>query len=180
MKKRGIILVLFMLVCSCIYGCENGKKVEHKKEYKHIHYYEFTEQFVSCTESRIRNYKCDCGDTYNEEIKAKGHSYGYLVYNDDVTSASGGTKTAKCQICGYEENADVRIPYVSVYDVVISEEQYVKFSRRINPSLIRAVEREIPNATPNEKVLRCAWYSSLDTEEILKEELGVTLAPSVE
>ena len=74
-----------------------------------------------------------------------------------------------------EVEDETELVYKSIYSVDITEEQYNKVSKRITPSIIRAVEREMPDATPNEKILRCAYYSEIDTEEALNKELGVTL-----
>ena len=57
----------------------------------------------------------------------------------------------------------------------ITEEDYNKVCKGITPSIIRAVEREMPDGTPKEKLLRCAWYSASETEDALNKILGVTL-----
>lgn len=67
------------------------------------------------------------------------------------------------------------IPYASIYSIKVSDTQYLQFQQKMTPSIIRAVERELPNGTPNEKIIRCGYYSANETEAALNEVLGVTL-----
>lgn len=80
----------------------------------------------------------------------------------------------------YEEDAygdgGVSTPYTSIYDVIINDRQLLMVLDYINPRIVNKVMDELPTATPNEILLRCAYYNSADTEDALNTMLGVTLA----
>ncbi len=54
---------------------EEKKKAEEEKS-KHTHNYSKTiTKEPTCTEKGVATYKCECGETYTEEIDALGHNY---------------------------------------------------------------------------------------------------------
>lgn len=50
--------------------CGAKKPEEHKHDY-----IETVTTEASCTENGVKTYTCDCGDSYTEDIPAKGHNY---------------------------------------------------------------------------------------------------------
>ena len=64
------------------------------------HYYnsEIT-KLPTCTVKGIRTYTCDCGDTYTETIKAKGHKCKWVT-TKKATYFAKGKKVYKCTECG--------------------------------------------------------------------------------
>ncbi len=65
------------------------------------HKYTFrTKEEPSCTEAGIRLYTCSlCGDSYEEKISPKGHSYGKTVISPTCTQ--GGYSLFTCNRCGH-------------------------------------------------------------------------------
>ena len=67
----------------------------------HTHAYTLTKtNKATCTKDGSYVYSCSCGDSYSENIKKTGHSYGAYVYNNDATYSKDGTETATCANCG--------------------------------------------------------------------------------
>jgi len=58
---------------------------------------------VLCETDGVKTFTCECGDSYTEEIKATGHSYGEYVYNNDATMEKDGTQSRTCKVCGKTE-----------------------------------------------------------------------------
>ena len=58
---------------------------------------------VSCTEDGLTRYTCSvCGDTYDETVKATGHTWGYKV--------TGTNKSVcECKVCGYTKEHNFSI-----------------------------------------------------------------------
>lgn len=54
----------------------------------------------TCTEPGIETYTCDCGDSYTEEIPAKGHDEGEWSTVVEPTCTTEGKKVLKCTTCG--------------------------------------------------------------------------------
>lgn len=65
----------------------------------HVHDYkeEITKE-PTCTEAGEKTYTCDCGDSYTEEIPAKGHNYKEEI-TKEPTCTEEGEKTYTCE-CG--------------------------------------------------------------------------------
>ena len=66
----------------------------------HTHSYTSTiTKAATCTATGVKTFKCTCGDSYTETIKALGHSFTTYVYNNDATTEKDGTETATCDRC---------------------------------------------------------------------------------
>lgn len=67
-----------------------------------VHEHEYTKTVTAeatCTENGAVSYVCECGDTYDEEVEAKGHNFGEYVADGNASYTADGTKTAKCANC---------------------------------------------------------------------------------
>ncbi len=66
----------------------------------HTHSYTSTvTKQATCTATGTKTFKCSCGDTYTETIKAKGHSYKTTVVAP--TETDKGYTLHKCSACSY-------------------------------------------------------------------------------
>lgn len=66
-----------------------------------IHVHDYKEEITkepTCTEAGEKTYTCDCGDSYTEEIPAKGHNYKEEI-TKEPTCTEEGEKTYTCE-CG--------------------------------------------------------------------------------
>ena len=53
-----------------------------------------------CTHKGYTTHICHCGDSFVDSyVNALGHSFTHYVYNNDATTQSDGTETAKCDRC---------------------------------------------------------------------------------
>ena len=68
------------------------------------------------------------------------------------------------------------VPYTSIYDININDRQLVSVVRYIDPDVVKLVADELPKGTPNEFLLRCAYYTPSEVEDALNMVLGVTLS----
>ena len=87
MKKITFSLLMLVLLLTLV-GCG------HKHEY--------SEEVVeaTCTEGGYTKYTCECGDTYNDnEVEAKGHSYGDWTVVKEATEDEEGLKESVCSVC---------------------------------------------------------------------------------
>lgn len=86
---------------------EKETQVETETESQEpIHEHNYVEKITkeaSCEKIGLKTYLCDCGEAYEEEIKAVGHKYGNYVYNNDATTEKDGTQTAVCSVCKKEK-----------------------------------------------------------------------------
>lgn len=91
----------------------------------HVHSYisNITKE-VTCEEQGIITYRCECGNCYNEEIRATGHSFGQYTYNNDATTKTDGTQTAICSKCGMKST--VSAPGTKLPEVVQGANQLTK------------------------------------------------------
>lgn len=81
-------------------------EISTETETKEPHVHAYTDAVTTeptCIKTGVKTFTCECGDTYTEEIKATGHSYGEYLYNNDATTSKDGTKTATCSKCGKED-----------------------------------------------------------------------------
>lgn len=56
---------------------------------------------VDCTIPRVKNYKCDCGETRSETIPAPGHDTKNNVTIKKATCTESGSETYRCKRCNY-------------------------------------------------------------------------------
>lgn len=98
-----------------IYKCERCGQTE-KREFvdpikPHIHNYtsKITKE-ATCTTDGIITYTCDCGDTYTETIRAKGHSESDWIVDKQPTANESGSKHTECTVCGATLKTEVIAP----------------------------------------------------------------------
>ena len=72
-------------------------------DYEILHSHKYTEKVTkaaTCTTDGVMTYTCECGDTYTETIKAKGHT----AVTDKAVAATcttdGKTEGSHCSVCG--------------------------------------------------------------------------------
>ena len=66
----------------------------------HTHNYTETVVDATCTEKGYKEYTCTCGDTYKEEIEAKGHTEVEVAGKEATCTEAGLTAGKKCSVCG--------------------------------------------------------------------------------
>ena len=104
-----------------------------------------------------------------------------LVMPADSVSSKDPYATTTYGVTTYnveEGAADViSVPYTSIYDVTISDQQLLAVLSEVPPRIVTQVEKDLAGgATPNQFIMRCAYYNDNIMEDILNEVLGVTLA----
>lgn len=72
---------------------------EEDKDHTHEYTSVVTKE-PTCTETGIKTFTCECGDSYTEEIPALGHDYAGEITLDPTTEADG-EKTYTCKRCGH-------------------------------------------------------------------------------
>ncbi len=72
---------------------------------------------ATCTETGVMTYTCSCGDTYTEEIPAKGHDWN-TDYTVDVqpTDTTPGSKSIHCKNCDAKKDVQEIPPHTHTYD----------------------------------------------------------------
>jgi len=81
---------------------EDGTCIDCGEKDSDIHVHNYVEKITkepTCTETGEKTYICDCGDSYTEEIPAKGHSYTEEI-TKEPTCTEIGEKTFTCLDCG--------------------------------------------------------------------------------
>ena len=94
--KKFTFGILLLVLCLALVGCG------HKHAY--------TEEVVepTCTEKGYTKYTCECGDTYNDnEVAAKGHSFGDWVVLEEATEQEEGSKERECTECSEKETETI-------------------------------------------------------------------------
>ncbi|MBQ2389304.1 MAG: hypothetical protein II305_04535, partial [Clostridia bacterium] len=81
---------------TCSYCAATEKRNEVAASGEHKYTAETTE--ATCTEAGKTVYTCDCGDTYEEEIEALGHTEETTTV--DATCTADGKITVACEVCG--------------------------------------------------------------------------------
>ena len=100
-------LLMLLTVAVMLIGCDNKQEAnnpntEQQSTTKNSHEHMYTESITkeaTCTDTGVKTFTCECGDTYTESIEATGHIYGDYVSNNDATYTADGTETATC-VCG--------------------------------------------------------------------------------
>ena len=72
------------------------------KEDEPIHTHTYSSEITknpTCTEKGIKEYKCECGDIYTEDIPATGHKYVETVVDPTITEK--GYTLHTCSNCGF-------------------------------------------------------------------------------
>ena len=109
MKKKIILSLLVVgLSMSVFVGCgskvdnvsDNAEITTETKEETHEHTYtETVTKEVTCEADGVKTFTCECGNSYEELIKAIGHVFENYTSNNDATYTADGTETAKCNNC---------------------------------------------------------------------------------
>lgn len=76
----------------------NWSSTEKIKVHKHD-YKKEVKKAATCESDGLDKYVCECGDTYEEAVKATGHNY-QLVNTVAATNKTNGYKEYKCSDCG--------------------------------------------------------------------------------
>lgn len=72
------------------------------------HQYDIDIVDATCTKAGYTDYTCTlCGDSYREELAAKGHSFGSWKTTKAATCTENGTKTRSCSRCDKKENQTI-------------------------------------------------------------------------
>ena len=96
-------------------------------EESHTHNYtEVITTQVSCETDGLKDFTCECGETYTEPIPAIGHIYENYVYNNDATYTTDGTETATC-ICGF---VDIRTAEGSKLEITCADMQATMYAQQ--------------------------------------------------
>jgi hypothetical protein len=109
------------------------------EEAPHEHSYT-TETFdATCTVDGKIVYTCtECGDTYEEPIKAEGHKAGDWEVVTEATTTADGLKVQKCSVCG-ETLEEKVIPRVLVIkNQTLSLESNISILFRVDPTYFTA------------------------------------------
>lgn len=71
----------------------------------HFHTHSYTSATVgaTCTAAGYTEYTCECGDSYREEIPAKGHDYSVTVSTTAPDCTQQGSTVKKCSRCDSTE-----------------------------------------------------------------------------
>lgn len=96
---KGHIFLLIALLALCgsmiaLVACKSNSRKPSQNPEGHNHIYDEEVTPANCTESGIRVFTCECGDSYQEVIPAKGHSLKYVQEDDKHFE--------KCENCDYE------------------------------------------------------------------------------
>ena len=61
----------------------------------------------TCTQTGVKTFTCDCGESYTENIPALGHTYG--EWTDVVSDTCGGDSYSVriCSVCGVDEKINI-------------------------------------------------------------------------
>ena len=85
------------------------------------HHYQTSTNPANCTEPGTITYTCTCGDTYQEEIPATGHTHDEIIEIVEPTCTQGGYTLKRCH-CGDEIITDEKPANGHVYETVATEE----------------------------------------------------------
>ena len=97
MKRQISILACLLMIVAMVFAIASCTKPEDP----HVHEYvsEVTKE-ATCTENGELTYACSCGDTYVDEIQAKGHTPGVLPAVEPTCTTAGKTEGYGCTVCG--------------------------------------------------------------------------------
>ena len=77
----------------------------------HTHSYTASTTDATCTKKGEVVHTCECGDSYTEEIAAKGHSWGeWKVYKEATTDAEGESRRTCANCKEYESKPIAKLP----------------------------------------------------------------------
>lgn len=85
------------------------------------HQYQTSTIPATCTEAGVTTYTCTCGDTYQEEIPATGHTHNEIIETVEPTCTQGGYTLKRCA-CGDKIITDEKLANGHAYETVATEE----------------------------------------------------------
>ncbi len=114
MKKLSAKLALVLLVCALmmtVVGCEIADRLKENLgiggndvETTHTHKYgEEITKAPTCTEAGVKTFKCECGDSYTEDIDALSHNLQTVDRVAATCTEDGYTAHKACANCDYTE-----------------------------------------------------------------------------
>lgn len=97
MKRQISILACLLVLVAMVFVMASCTKPEDL----HVHEYvsELTKE-ATCTENGELTYTCSCGETYVDEVQAKGHTPGVLPAVEPTCTTAGKTEGYGCTVCG--------------------------------------------------------------------------------
>ena len=146
------------VVESTVESSVEESSVEESTEEVHEHSYTEIVVEATCENVGMKTYSCECGDSYEEEIPAQGHSFVEYVYNEDATYTTDGTKTATC-VCGKE-------------DVIVAEGTKLEYTFEDLNKTMYCVERSNLRDMPSDdgnQVTKLSTGSAVKVTGICKE-----------
>lgn len=104
-----------------------------------------------------------------------GTMLGWTPFQSNGVSAYAVTEAG---VANAENNsAYIEAPYTSIYDIRISDAQFNRVLKHLWTDTIEQVDDDLgTDVTPNEWLLRYAYYDEDELESVLNQILGVTLA----
>ena len=102
-------LLMLLAVAVMLIGCDNKQEAnnpntEQQSTTKNSHEHVYTESITkeaTCTDTGVKTFTCECGDTYTEPLDVIEHSYE-IVAGSEVSSTctnDGKESDIKCSIC---------------------------------------------------------------------------------
>ncbi len=87
-----------------------------------LHTHAYTEKVTTaatCTEKGVKTFTCACGDSYTEEIPAKGHTEVKDAAISATCTTAGKTEGSHCSVCNTVLNAQKDVPVAAHKEVEI-------------------------------------------------------------
>ena len=85
----------------------------------HTHSYTSKEtKAATCTEKGVKTFTCSCGDTYTENINAKGHAWGDWKVTKEPSTSEKGKAQRKCTTCSATEDKildEIPLPFQEMF-----------------------------------------------------------------
>ena len=93
-RYKFLLILAVVLLCSLLATCACAKPESEEPGHKH----DYVESVIpaTCTQDGLKTFTCECGDSYDQVIKASGHS---LKYADND---GGSQHWQECENCDYE------------------------------------------------------------------------------
>lgn len=97
MKRQISLLACLLMLVAMVFAMASCVQPEAN----HVHnYVSSVTKEATCTENGELTYTCECGDTYTDEVQAKGHTPGVLAAVEPTCSTEGKTEGYGCTTCG--------------------------------------------------------------------------------
>ena len=103
----------------------------------------------SCTDTGIKTFTCNCGDSYTEEIAATGHTEETVAGKAATCTEKGLTDGKKCSVCGTVLKAQEEIPLAAHTPGTAVEENRVESTCTVAGSYDEVVKCSVCTAELN-------------------------------